>query len=109
MKKYNPNINDGIHTVRITIQSWDYVGHIFQKISGNCKGRNVLDFDFECEDADLENDCQLSFDEDQNCFGAVLKNENGSTLEVDGSAAEFNDMIVAVEILAFEQRGAREW
>ena len=47
MKNYDPNISNGIHTVRVTLQIWDYKGHILQKIKGNCKGRSILDFDFD--------------------------------------------------------------
>ena len=101
MKIYDPNIHNGIHTIQITIQQWDYVGHIIQKISGNCRGKDVLDFDFECEDADCENDCQLKYDEDYDYFSAVLKNEKGDTLEIEESASDFNKMIVKIEILDY--------
>ncbi len=103
MKNYDPNIYNGIHTVKVTLQQWGYVGHIIQKISGNCKGRDVLDFDFECEDADNENDCDLRFDEEYEYFQATLKNEVGDLLEVGGDAQEFNRMIVAVEIIDFQK------
>lgn len=103
MKNYDPNIYSGIHTVKITIQQWGYVGHIIQKIRGNCKGRDVLDFDFECEDAENENDCNLQFDEDFDYFSAILKNESRDTLEVEGDAEEFNKMIVALEIIDFQK------
>lgn len=105
MKNYDPNIYIGIHTVKITLQQWGYVGHIIQKIRGNCKGRDVLDFDFVCEDSENENDCNLQFDEDlpYDCFSAVLKNESGDTLVVQGDAEEFNKMIVAVEIIDFQE------
>lgn len=109
MKNYDPNIERGIHTVKITIQQWDYVGHIFQKISGNCRGRDILDFDFWSDSDDLENDCQLSFDDESDYFFAILENENGGTLEVDGDAEDFNNMIVAVEIIDFsDQREEQE-
>lgn len=101
MKNYNPNIYRGIHTIEITIQQWDYVGHIIQKIYGNCRGKDVLEFDFECEDADLENDCQLKYDEEYDYFSAVLKNEKGDTLEIQESSADFNKMIVKIEILEY--------
>lgn len=101
MKNYDPNIYKGIHTVRITIQQWGYLGHITQEISGNCKGRDILDFDFECEDGECENDCNLRFDDDYNVFRATLKDENGNTLEVEGEDEEFNKMIVALEIIDF--------
>lgn len=103
MKSYDPNIYKGIHTVRITIQQWGYVGHITQQIHGNCKGRDILDFDFECEDGENENDCSLQFDEEYEYFKAVLKDENGNTLEVEGEAEDFNKMIVAVEIVDFKE------
>lgn len=103
MKNYDPNIYSGIHTVKITLQQWGYVGHIIQEIRGSSKGRDVLDFDFECEDAENENDCNLQFDEDFDSFSAILKNESGDTLEVEGDAEEFNQMIVALEIIDFQK------
>lgn len=104
MKNYDPNIWDGIHTVRVTIQLWEYIGHIFKRVGGNCRGRDILDFDFEYEDADLENDCQLSFDEKYELFSAVLKNENGDIMEIEEDAQFFNNMIVAIEIIDHKMR-----
>lgn len=103
IKNYNPNIHKGVHTIRVTIQRWDYVGHIIKKIYGNCKGKSILDFDFDEEDADVENDCNLKFDEDEEIFSAVLTNEGGNTLEVEGTARDFNKMIVATEIINYEE------
>lgn len=104
MKNYNPNIYRGIHTINITIQQWDYVGHIIQKICGNCRGRYILDFDFEYDIAeDSENDCQLKYDDAQTCYSAVLRNENGDILKIEGSPADFNKMIVKMEILDYSQ------
>ncbi len=103
MKKYDPNIIKGIHTVKITLQQWDYVGHVIQKIGGNCKGRNVLGFDFECEDEFPDNDCQLEYHEEDDIFTCVLTNENGGTLECKGDAREMNDMIVGIEIVDFKE------
>lgn len=45
IKNYNPN-TFGIHKIKVTIQMWDYIGHIFYEVSGNCKGKNVMDFSF---------------------------------------------------------------
>lgn len=45
MQNYNINIRNGIHTVKVTLQQWDYVGHIIYKIGGNCYGRNVMEQD----------------------------------------------------------------
>lgn len=102
MKNYDPNIYRGIHTIEITIQQWDYAGHIIQKMGGNCRGKDVLDFDFECDDAeDSENDCQLKYDEEYDCYSAVLKNEIGDTMEIEESSEDFNKMIVKIEILDY--------
>ena len=101
MKYYDPNINYGIHTVEVTLQQWGYVGHIIQRIDGSCKGKDILDFDFECEDGNLENDCNLKYDEDYEYFSATLMDINGNTLEVEGDAEEFNKLIVKVEIIDF--------
>ena len=103
MKNYNPNITNGVHTVMITLQSWGYKGHIFQKITGNCKGRDMLHFDFYEEDEFPDNDCQLEYDEDVDYFSCVLKDDEGNTIECEGDASEMNDMIVAVEIIDFSE------
>ena len=101
VKNYDPNICNGVHTVRITVQQWGYTGHFLQKIHGNCRGRDVLGFDFECDDAALENDCEFRFDEAADYFTATLRDEGGNTLLVDGCADDFNKMIVAVEVMEF--------
>lgn len=101
MKNYDPNIDRGIHTVKTTLQQFDYIGHFTQKIGGNCKGKQILDFDFECEEDFPDNDCQLEYDEDYDVFTCVLKNEKGDTLKCECNAEEMNNMIVAVEIIDF--------
>lgn len=101
MNNYDSNIYKGVHTVKITLRQWDYVGHIIQKISGNCKGRNVLDFDFECEDEFPDNDCNLTYDDDYDMFSCVLKNKEGNTLACEGDATDMNEMIVGMEIIDF--------
>lgn len=101
LENYDPNIDRRVHTVKITLQRWDYVGHIIYKINGNCKGISVLDFDFECEDEFPENDCQLKYHEEYDYFSCVLKNKDGGTLECEGDVNEMNDMIVGMEIIDF--------
>lgn len=71
MKSYDPNIDRGIHTVKITLQNGKYKGHITKRIRGNCKGRNILDFDFEDEDDFPDNDCQMKYNEDYDYFTCV--------------------------------------
>ncbi len=101
MKNYDPNIYRGVHTVKITLQKWEYKGHIIRRVCGNCKGRTILDFDFECEDSFSDNDCQLKYHEDRDYFSCVLKDKNGNTLECSGDAEDMNDMIVGVKIIDF--------
>ncbi|HIY02717.1 MAG TPA: DUF5406 domain-containing protein [Candidatus Blautia faecipullorum] len=104
MKKYDPNIKNGIHTVKITLQLFDYVGHIINKIGGNCKGKTILDYDFECECEFPDNDCELEYHEDGDYFSCVLRNEKGDPLECENDAQEMNNMIVAVEILDYQEK-----
>ncbi len=104
MKNYNIDIDRGIHRIKVTIQQWDYVGHIFQGTIGTCKGKSILDFDFESEDGENENDCNLRYEEETGWFFAELKNESGNTLFVEGDAEDFNQMIVAMEIMDFVEK-----
>lgn len=102
MKNYDPNIIRGTHTVEITIQQWGYIGHLIFKNGGNCRGKDVLDFDLECLILEkTENDCNFQYHEEGDYFSAILKDGNGNTLEVEGEAEEFNQMIVKVEILDY--------
>lgn len=103
MKNYDPNIYKGIHTVKITLQQWKYKGHIIRRVGGNCKGRDILDFDFECEDELPDNDCQMKYHEDYDYFTCVLKDENGKTLKCEGDSQEMNNMIVGIEIIDFSE------
>lgn len=104
MKNYDPNITRGTHTVKITLQQWEYKGHIIKRIGGNCKGRAILDcFDFECEDEFPGNDCQMKYHEDNDYFTCVLKDEKGNTLKCEGDAQEMSDMIVGIEIIDFSK------
>lgn len=103
MKYYDPNVRDGIHRVQITLQQWEYVGHIIYQMSGNCQGLSVLNTaDFETDSYTskyAENDCNLRFDEDAEIFSLELNGEDGDTLEIHADAREMNDMIVSIEIL----------
>lgn len=78
ISSYDPNFH-GVHTIRVTFMQWDYTGHVSFEIGGNCKGAELLDFTFlECdnqEDIDRysENDCQFSYDEENEVYTAVLK------------------------------------
>lgn len=103
MKNYDPNMSRGIHTIKITLQIWDYVGHIIHKVGGNCRGLSVLEFDFECWNEFEENDCHLEYDEDYGYFVCILKNSDGDTLSCECDVGEMNDMVVAIEILDYAE------
>lgn len=95
----------GTHTVKITLQFQDFIGHIIAKIGGNCHGKTVLDFDFECEDEFdtdfVKNDCNLKYDEEYDSFQLTLKNDKGEKLALEMSDDELNNMIVGLEIVDF--------
>ena len=105
MKEYNPNIHNGVHKVRITLQQWEYKGHIIYDMHGNCQGLDILNTaDFETDSYEhSENDCNLRFDEDYEIFSLELKNEDGDILEIHADGVEMNNMMVAVEILDFSK------
>lgn len=102
MENYNLNINWGTHTILITLQQFEYIGHLTVQIGGNCKGRQVLDFNFEYYgDERIESDCDFKYDEENEIFYVALKNKNGEISEFEGNASDFNDMIVGLEILDY--------
>lgn len=99
-------LTNGIHKLKVTLQSYDFVGRIFIEIGGNCHGRSILDFDFECEtEFDgkyASNNCNLKYDEDTDTFSATLTNSKGEKLMLeDLSDEEMNNMIVGLEIIDF--------
>jgi len=101
MKNYDPNLI-GRHKVKITLQQWDYVGHVIFEMGGNCRGLDIIGCsDFDTWDFDdTENDCNLQyFDDGYGVYSVTLKNENGDTLEIHEDGYGMNQMIVAIEIL----------
>ncbi|HEX2986080.1 MAG TPA: DUF5406 family protein [Caproiciproducens sp.] len=106
MKFYDnrDNFRERIHTIKVTFQTEDYVGHIEYEMGGNCQGLYLLDYDPDCVGQDdietyTSNDCQLSFDEDTEMFRIVLKNPAGEELECERDAEELKDLIVSIEIV----------
>ena len=103
--EYDPNI-PGMHTVRFTLMQWDYIGHIAFKVGGNCKGAGVLFNEFYEHhtqfniDKYVENDCEFSYDEDQEVYTALLTNSEGETLLIDDwDENDLRDSIVCAEIV----------
>lgn len=101
MKNYDPNAQ-GTHKIKITLQQWEYVGHIFINVRGNCKGLDVLSFDFDCDIDDEfipENDCNLICEDGY--FKTELHDPEGNVLIMNGDAYDMNRCVVGIEIVDF--------
>lgn len=105
---YDPNINYGVHTIRVTFMQLDYIGHIAFEIGGNCKGAALLNSDFliDLDEGDIErfveNDCDFAIDD--HIFSVNLKNGNGDILIVKDYEDEIDNMIVGFEIVDFVKK-----
>ena len=103
LKEYSP-AEFNLHTVRITFMSGVYVGHIAYRCGGSCRGGEILDVDYlETIGEDyvrefVENDCQFTFDEEDDWCSAVLFNGD-DTLFIDGEPRDFTNLVVGIEII----------
>lgn len=114
---YDPNIYNSIQTVRLTLQEWEYTGHIAFEIGGNCKGAELLENVIDYLDEDIkfvENDCEFKFnkpdDEDTNedyadgWYSMTLKNKVGDELSCNDTLPDdLPKMLVAVEIIDIKE------
>lgn len=111
MKAYTARKADrGTHTIRVTLQDDEYVGHIAYETDGNCKGLSLLGGYFEEWgqdeiDAFVENDCEFVFEEDGEFYTFALKDEDGNVCVCEADDRDIGDFVVAVEIVAFEAQG----
>ena len=110
IESYDPDAENVVHTIRITLMHYDYTGHIAYNIGGNCRGASLLETStlFECWSQDelerfTENDCELRYDEYYEIFTAVLLNDEGQTLGIEADESEIQDMVVCVEIVKAEE------
>lgn len=106
---YDPNIYEGTHTVKVTLQEWDYTGYVIMTISGNCKGASILesaiDLD-EFEDNISENQCKFKVfdepdDDDNYWFSCILYRDNGDELDVEDELNSLSNYIVKAEIIDY--------
>ncbi|MBA2852993.1 hypothetical protein HNP89_000950 [Methanococcus maripaludis] len=98
-----------MHTIRATLQSGKFKGHIAYRKGGNIYGADVLKFnDLEQmfpEDVGrfVENDCKFRIiigEAEDVCFKYVLKDEHGNTCEFeDFSEEDVSKNVVALEII----------
>lgn len=109
IQNYQPEeYND--HYVRLTLNENGYVGHIADKIGGNCKGTQILisamniieNYDQDDIDCLVENDCEFRYDDEIDRLGLTLYNpdDKNDVLEFeDATEDEVKDMVVGVEII----------
>jgi len=98
------NFRERVHTIQVTFQSGEYKGRIAYKIGGNVFGIDLLGFDLETLDEDIiknlvVNDCDFSFDYENEVFSLELKNESGDSLLCEEDDYSLGNMVVALEII----------
>lgn len=96
----------GYHTCRLTLMEQSYVGHVTFKIGGNCHGLSILESALEyLEDpCGFESDCQLRYDVEE-CEYSFVLSDGEKSLEYEVDYYELSDMIVAVEIIDYQDSG----
>jgi len=101
---YDPNINQGTHKVKISLQQWDYKGTVIVEVGGNCKGKSVLEAATELyEENILESDCNFKFIDNGEVegFHCELGNGSGDILEIEEEWYGLGSLIVGLEIIDF--------
>ena len=106
MENYDPNIQWGTHTIKVSFQQWDYKGFIVFEKGGNCKGLDILElgeddlYDVKFKENQI-NFRLLSADADcEEWFAMTLKNDKEELL-VEDEWYRLKDYIVGVEIVDF--------
>lgn len=106
---YDPNIQIGVHTIRLTFMQWGYAGHIAYEVGGNVRGADLLNADLlDYADTDdvgrlTENDCQFEWLEAEEIYQMILTNPDGEQLQVEGEPDEIKDMVVSIEFAKHER------
>jgi hypothetical protein len=106
MKYYDnrDNFHERTHTIRVTLQSGEYKGHIAYKVGGNCFGSTFLEWNPECDTQEdingyVENDCNFRVDEECDIFLFTLTNEKGDKCDFECDERELEENVVAIEII----------
>jgi len=108
---YDPNTYSGTHTVRITFMRYEYIGHIAFEVGGNCKGSEIISngidfFDYYDPETDklVENDCQFTYNEDEDMFSLTLISPTtGDYLCGDFDLEDITNCIVSIEIANYKE------
>lgn len=102
MKKYDQNISYGVHTIKVSFQSFEFKGHVIYEVSGNCKGIDLLSVDSN----DLygttfkENPINLK-DIGDSWYSMGLTSEDGDLCMIEDEWDCIGENIVGVEIIDF--------
>lgn len=107
MKEYDGfELNFGTHTIRVHLQEGSYKGYFDTRVRGNCKGIDVLNFDFEDDDIDHAEfyNCEIKYYEGYDCYGIKLYDEiHDDWLEDELAPNEMGALIVGIEIVDFRE------
>ena len=107
MKTYNGlERSFGINTVRVHLQNDKYKGYFDTKICGNCKGADVLDFDFEDDEIDNAefHNCEIKYYSD-GCFRVTIYDgdNHNDWSEQELEPNEMGALVVGIEIIDFKE------
>ena len=111
MKFYNGfDCEDGIHTIKVSLQHESFKGSFTYEMGGICKGASVLDFNIETEDEEniakfKMHDCSIKRDE-YGGLAVTLTNDTGKTfesLELELDNDNFMNLIIGIEIVEFKE------
>ena len=110
LKNYVASGNFGKHTIRLTLMEHDYTGHVTFDVFGNCYGASILEIasDSMEEPERFESDCQLECYDDGTMYSVVLSNGTETRSYEDLEYEELRDMIVAVEIIDYQDFGKKK-
>ena len=104
MKYYDVYSDYGVHAIKVTLQCGQYIGSLEYEISGNCKGRDLLDFSFDCYDiTEIKELNRINVDCDVDAEEITIWNKaHNDSVTVDYFTDELNEMIVKLEITDFK-------
>lgn len=106
MKNYNNDkyASNRFHTVRVTLQSGEYKGHIAERVGGNCLGKYLLEWNPDCDSQEdvekyVENDCNFEIDDENEIYCYTLADDQGNKCSFESDIEELEHNVVAIEIV----------
>lgn len=103
LKKYDPNISYGKHTIKVSFMIWDYKGYVTYKVGGNTKGLSLIAIDSDdLYDADFKDNPVNFRNLDDDWFAMELTNDKGNTTRIEDEFDSLANYIVGIEIIDHE-------